>query len=928
MHTPHTLSSLTTAAALLLVAGCPGETTPPDGDLLNAACSDGWVHDPDLPEAILESYPDGCVPATCGIGPWGDLDIEPSSVHVDGSASEGGSGSDGAPFTTIQEGLEAARDTGAVVAVAAGVYAENLQLDETHDGVRLTGRCAEVVVIDAGTGGDEASGVEVEGFWGTEQWWLSGITVTGAPYMGVRLKFGHLHLTDMLVTRNAMAGVQAWDEPSQISLRRVTIRQTELLTGTTLGRGISAEDNAIVDAVDCVVEGSAEVGIALGSDAAARLSNVVVRDTRGGTTTSTMGRGISVQQGASLQADHCLIADNAENGVMVSSGSTLDLAGCLLQGNVEFGIQAVDTTTTWLSDVIVRGTKPGGDGLDGQGIHVQDESLLYARDCLVEANADIGIYAGSDSLVDLERVHVRETGSLGDGTSGVGLWAQTGAVLQARHCVIEGNAGGGVYAGEGSYVHLRGCDVMDSPPPTEGSGGRGIEVNDGGTLVAEDSRVVRTGDVGIFVSRAPSTVVLVDVEVSGTQPDVDGTGGRGISVQDGASLSAQRCLLERNADIGVFIAGEGATAHLEDVEIRDTLSDFGNEGGRGINVQEGGALFARGCLLADNTDLGLFVAGRYDLPAEASLVDVQILRTRTLPDGTGGRGISVQTGATLHAEDCLIEDNGSSGIFATDDALVFVDDVVVRGTFRDADSTVATGVMCQDDARVQASRLLVEQNQGPGLFATTGGTVQCDGCTLVDNGFAGALTWARGSLELTNTTVAGNGPDDGEGGGVGVFATDHGGACSLVLDQVTVEDHLYAAVWLDGDGAYAIRNSVLVGGVGEIVEFPDGSTALLNGDGVVATNGVEALVVERTVIEAAPRAGLLLDGSSAQLSRNEFLDNDADVVWQACEGVDAPVGVAPAELEDRCDISTLPVAPLEFNIIMEEDDPGDVDPES
>ena len=188
-------------------AGLPADAPCPPGEALGEAgacipagvppemCGDGFLPDGDSgcdPVLPAEPCPPGLIAvpgdaecrevAPCGAGTWGEIPVEPGTQHVDASyAAADGDGSAAKPWPTIQAGIAAAAP-GAIVAVAAGSYAEDAFV---HDkAVRLWGRCPELVEI-VGTGVAFAS-LRIEDADGTEVRSLAirgaqtGVAVTGS----------------------------------------------------------------------------------------------------------------------------------------------------------------------------------------------------------------------------------------------------------------------------------------------------------------------------------------------------------------------------------------------------------------------------------------------------------------------------------------------------------------------------------------------------------------------------------------------------------------------------------------------------------------------------------------------------------------------------------------------------------------------------
>src|SRR5262249_30401199 len=105
----------------------------------------------------------------CGSGTWGDIPVEASTQFVDNTYAGGDSdGTMAKPWTTINDAIAQA-ESGAIVAVAAGTYPEDVLINSKP--VRLWGLCPAMVEI-AGAGPDGAtllvyksasSGTEVHG---------------------------------------------------------------------------------------------------------------------------------------------------------------------------------------------------------------------------------------------------------------------------------------------------------------------------------------------------------------------------------------------------------------------------------------------------------------------------------------------------------------------------------------------------------------------------------------------------------------------------------------------------------------------------------------------------------------------------------------------------------------------------------------------
>ena len=347
--------------------------------------------DPDCDTGYFDN--DGeCVPAACGTGTWGNLVVDESTVYVDIAAAEGGDGSEAAPFTSIQEGLDAAGDAdGGMVAVAAGTYPETLVLDRGHDGVHLAGRCKELVVIDAGVGDESTAGIEV--YVNSSEVEVSGVTVSGSQYAGVLVGSGVVMIEDSEIVGNEYSGIVAYQSG---------LYETSLFVESCM-----------------VAENTVAGVIATGSSTTFTLRETIVRDSLADEDGAT-GFGIWVYGGASLEAEACDVLRNGTAGVLAyESGSMVTLR---------------ETT--------IHDTWPDEASGSGYGIWIATGASLAVEACEFSGNTAVGVNAAdAGTTVSLREATIKDTQS-SETWGGYGIQISGGASLTAESCEFSGNRGG------------------------------------------------------------------------------------------------------------------------------------------------------------------------------------------------------------------------------------------------------------------------------------------------------------------------------------------------------------------------------------------------------------------------------------------------------------------------------------------------------
>ncbi len=384
MHRPSRKTSKAILAALLIPACHKQERDKRAVDDSAPAHDSGPATDPDCDTGILDDDGD-CVPAACGSGTWGDLQLDENTVYVDIAAAAKGDGSEGTPFTSIQAGLDAAGDAGGgMVAVAAGSYPETLDLNRGHDGVRLAGRCRELVTIDASAGDEQTAGIDLD--IGSSEVEVRGVTVSashsfgvlvgagtvtirdsqveGSAYVGIAVHQVGLYQTSLTVEscellENRVAGVVAFDASTSVTLRETTIRDSWPGEDGLLGFGIDVYGGAILEAEACVLMDNATTGvIAFESDTSVTLRETTIQGT-GPNQDGEFGYGIAVEDGARLEAEACQIAENTTGGVVVSGPSTT-VHACLVKHYTALYLQY---PAAWKDIGPVQVTPPALDGV-------------------------------------------------------------------------------------------------------------------------------------------------------------------------------------------------------------------------------------------------------------------------------------------------------------------------------------------------------------------------------------------------------------------------------------------------------------------------------------------------------------------------------------------------------------------------------------
>ncbi len=830
-----------TVILLSMLMGCGPAAEAPDDTGTGSPCGEGQVLDSD----------GSCVPEACGSGTWGEL--EGATVFVDIAAAASGDGSQAAPYTSIQAGLDAAGAAGGgTVAVAAGSYPETLSMSSAHSGVHLAGRCRELVALDASVGGERSPGIDVQGADAE----ISGLTVWGAHWLGLRVGAGAVLFHDAAVVESAYLGAGAY--PAGIIPPTLEIRACELVGNA--GAGVLAQDaGTTITVVDSTIEGTtlndsggggfgllayggaslsasgstivASTNAAVWAEGAGTLISLTdseIRDTQppGG---ASEGIGILAADQATLLGQGLTVSDNTAVGVVAKDpgttlrledsevratqpdpsgargfgaqaydGASLTLEGCELIENHSAGVFGYDEgTTLTLIDTVVRDTQPQASGLLGHGIEAQGGASLVIEGGEISGNTGAGVLlqdAGTTATIgDLSILGTLPTT---DGI-GAGVDVYAGASAALTTCAIDNNTAAGVHAhGEGSFAHLVDSEILGTQQSAALGFGVGVLLNAGAQATLEHCRIEDSAATGLTALGAGSGATVLDSEIRGTLPTERHPASAALMVGEGASLALERSLVEDNTGLGVWGYGSDTSVSMVEVEIGDTRPDDDGWGGRGLEIASGASLLASACTVRGSTGIAVFIAGA---GTSATLDDSTL--EGTSPDHTGafGYGVEVQQQAQLHATGLTITDNTAVGLLVSHQGThATLADSEIRDTRLGGDDRGGHAIWVSLGATLDVSDGHLEGNLNTALVARDGGTqVTLDDTTITGTGYGGVFMMGGGAASVDGAAITATDAEIRDNRGPGLQTIGLGAALSCTRCTLADNDFAGALVILD-----------------------------------------------------------------------------------------------------------------------------------
>ncbi len=269
---------------------------------------------------------------------------------------------------------------------------------------------------------------------------------------------------------------------------------------------------------------------------------------------------LSVLQG-DLTASRLKIASPGDTGIGVSNDSSIQLDHFVVLDAVNDSLRTSFASATMTDGLVVRdgdgqhyfaaegeGTRFERMAFLGPGTLIATGTSLALTDCLVRGpplgvNTLVGsIAAFEGGSLSMTRVHVDRYRTLAAAV------ADAGGALTMTDVVIEDTVGA-----------------------TSDASGHAVELGNGATGTLRRVWLARSTGVSILATVSGTALDLQDVTVTDTAPDPDGTFGRALQVQSGASVTGIRVVARGSHEASVVSATEGTMVQLSHLTVEDTL---------------------------------------------------------------------------------------------------------------------------------------------------------------------------------------------------------------------------------------------------------------------------------------------------------------------------------------------------------------------
>ena len=371
-------------------------------------------------------------------------------------------------------------------------------------------------------------------------------------------------------------------------------------------------------------------------------------------------------------------------------------------------------------------------------------------------------------------------------TVGIWIWS-AGAPIELQGVLVDASTRQGLLVAD-AEVSATMLSVSNTQPLANGNFGRGIQVSEGAKLTISRGLVDGNRDIGVAAGSPGTALILEDVLIRNTlSQESDGTFGYGMQINTGASADVKRSLLDANHDVAVSSSGSSTSLKLHDVVIRDTqaqISDGG--GGRGLDLKSGVSVELSRVVVSQNRDVGLIAIGS---GTEISANDLHIQDTSGREStGVHGRGMDISEGATITLSRGRFSRNREVAVRVSAAANGDLEDIVIEASQpQSLDDAFGRGIEFIGGGALTLKRGLLRDNRDVGIVVGNAGTsavfedviVQNTGSQVSENNHGRGLQVTDGAQLSYARGLITNNRD------VGAFVSDAG--TSVSFEDVRIE---------------------------------------------------------------------------------------------------------------------------------------------
>lgn len=433
----------------------------------------------------------------------------------------------------------------------------------------------------------------------------------------------HLTLTDVRISGSRELGVLVSDEGTSLSAKAVLIDGTlAQASDGQAGRGIGVQNGAHATLIDTRLSGNRETGLYVGGSATTLAANGLLIDgTRSAEIDNQYGIGMAVNDGAQVTMQDVRLSGNREVGLLLSHTNSK--------------IEALH--------LLVDGTLPRqSDNKFGRGINVLKGATLTLVDARLSGNRGVGLsLSGANIALQATRLLIDSTlPQQNSKENGRGLSVQFGAKVKLQNVRLTGNRELGLLVA-GEATSLDASDLLVDGTLAQQSDqqfGWGIAVLPGAQVTLRDTRLSANQEVGLVIDGDGIALSATRLVVDGTLPSaLNQQSGRGINQQLGAHAVLQDVRLSGNREMGLFVGGAGTALEASGLLVDGTFSQASDgHFGRGVGVQDGATVRLQAAKLIGNRESGMSVM----FSAVANLIGVTVDATAAAGiDHTGGSGL-------------------------------------------------------------------------------------------------------------------------------------------------------------------------------------------------------------------------------------------------------------------------------------------------